>query len=204
MSETKPVVQEVILVEGKYDKNALLQVVDATVVTTEGFGVFKDQQRLDFFRCLAQERGLILLTDSDGAGFLIRNFLKGAIPKEQLKQAYVPDVYGKERRKRKAGKEGKLGVEGMSPEVLLQSLRQAGATFAGEACAAPRRQITHQDFYELGLSGGANSAAHRAKLMAHLNLPARMSANALLDALNILMEREQLFACCAALFPAET
>ena len=133
MKNKKPFVREVILVEGKYDKNTLSQIVDAAIVTTDGFSVFQDREKLAFFRRLAAQRGLIVLTDSDGAGFLIRNFLKGAIPKEQLKQAYVPDVYGKERRKRRPGKEGKLGVEGMTAEVLLDALRQAGATMDGAA-----------------------------------------------------------------------
>ena len=142
MKNKKPFVREVILVEGKYDKNTLSQIVDAAIVTTDGFSVFQDREKLAFFRRLAAQRGLIVLTDSDGAGFLIRNFLKGAIPKEQLKQAYVPDVYGKERRKRRPGKEGKLGVEGMTAEVLLDALRQAGATMDGAAavpCRTPEK-----------------------------------------------------------------
>ena len=122
-------VQEVIVVEGRYDKNALRQAVEATVIETGGFGVFKDGEKLALLRRLAAERGLILLTDSDGAGFVIRNFLKGAIPPDRLKQAYIPDIYGKERRKTAPGKEGKLGVEGMPPAVLLQALERAGAVF---------------------------------------------------------------------------
>ncbi len=200
MNEKKPHIREVILVEGKYDKNTLSQVVDATIVTTDGFGIFKDRQRLSFFRRLAEERGLILLTDSDGAGFVIRNFLKGSIPKERLKQAYVPDVFGKERRKRKGGKEGKLGVEGMTPEILIQALRQAGATIDGEEAIETKERITKQDLFVLGLSGGENSAVYRKILMQHLELPEHMSVNALLDALNILMNREQLIVCCEKLF----
>lgn len=200
MNGKKPAIREVILVEGKYDKNALSQVVDATIVTTDGFGVFKDRQKLSFFRRLAAERGLILLTDSDGAGFLIRNFLKGAIPSEQLKQAYIPDVYGKERRKRKAGKEGKLGVEGMKPEILLRVLTEAGATIDGQTAENQRERITKQDLFALGLSGGADSARRRKKLMSHLDLPEHMSANALLEALNVLMDRAELENCCAELF----
>ena len=128
----KPKIKEVIVVEGRYDKNTLLQVVDATVVTTGGFSVFNDEEKLLFFRRLAQQRGLILLTDSDGAGFVIRNYLKGTVPADQIKQAYIPDVFGKERRKKRPGKERKLGVEGMTPAVLLEALRRAGATFEGE------------------------------------------------------------------------
>lgn len=199
MRGKKPSVREVILVEGKYDKNTLSQVVDAAIVTTDGFSVFQNKEKLAFFRRLAAERGLIVLTDSDGAGFLIRNFLKGAIPKDQLKQAYVPDVYGKERRKRRPGKEGKLGVEGMKAEVLLEALRQAGATIDG-AAAVPRHAITKQDLYVLGLSGGANSAERRKKLLRCLDLPAHLSANAMLDALNLLVGRAELKVCCETLF----
>lgn len=199
MRGKKPSVREVILVEGKYDKNTLSQVVDAAIVTTDGFSVFQNKEKLAFFRRLAAERGLIVLTDSDGAGFLIRNFLKGAIPKDQLKQAYVPDVYGKERRKRRPGKEGKLGVEGMKAEVLLEALRQAGATIDG-AAAVPRHAITKQDLYALGLSGGSNSAERRKKLLRCLDLPERLSANAMLDALNLLVGRAELKVCCETLF----
>ena len=131
-------IREVIVVEGRYDKNTLSQVVDATVVTLGGFSVFNDKEKLAFLRRLAEKQGLIVLTDSDGAGFVIRNYLKGALPKDKVKQAYIPDVHGKERRKRHAGKEGKLGVEGMKPEVLVECLRRAGATFEGED--APRQR----------------------------------------------------------------
>ena len=134
-------IKEVIVVEGRYDKNTLSQIVDATVITVGGFSVFNDKEKLAFLRRLAQERGLIVLTDSDGAGFVIRNYLKGALPKDQVKQAYIPDIHGKERRKRRAGKEGKLGVEGMKPEVLLEALRKAGATFLDEeACAGEAKE----------------------------------------------------------------
>ncbi len=188
-------IREVIVVEGRYDKNALKQVVEATVVETGGFGVFNDRERLALLRRLAAERGLILLTDSDGAGFVIRNFLKGAIPKQQLKQAYIPDVYGKERRKAAPGKEGKLGVEGMPPAVLLAALERAGATFLdGESRPAgeEERPLTKADMFALGLSGGPDSAARRAALLKKLGLPERMTANALLEAVNILYSRGEI------------
>ena len=186
-------VREVIVVEGRYDKNALRQVVDATVVETGGFGVFNDRERLALLRRLAAERGLILLTDSDGAGFVIRNFLKGAIPKTQLKQAYIPDVYGKERRKAAPGKEGKLGVEGMAPQVLLSALERAGATFEdGDGPAREHTPITKADLYELGLTGRPDSAQRRSALLRKLALPEHMTANALLETLNILTSREEL------------
>lgn len=184
-------IREVIVVEGRYDKNTLKQVVDATVVETRGFGVFNDRERLALLRRLAAERGLILLTDSDGAGFVIRNFLKGAIPKSQLKQAYIPDVRGKERRKTAPGKEGKLGVEGMSPQVLLEALERAGAVFEDEESPAARQAVTKVDFYELGLTGGPESTAKRAVLLRKLGLPERMTTNALLEAVNLLYSREE-------------
>ncbi len=190
-------VREVIVVEGRYDRNALRQVVDATVVETCGFGVFRDRERLALLRRLGRERGLILLTDSDGAGFVIRNFLRGAIPGQQLKQAYIPDVPGKERRKAAPGREGKLGVEGMPPQVLLEALERAGATFEGEEGAAEdRRPVTKADFYALGLTGGPDSASRRAALLRRLDLPERMTANALLEAVNILYTREEFMNLC--------
>ena len=188
----KPRIREVIVVEGRYDKNTLLQAVDAVVVETGGFAVFNDREKTAYLRRLAQTRGLILLTDPDGAGFVIRSHLKGVIPPEKLKQAYVPDVYGKERRKRRGGKEGKLGVEGMSPEVLLAALKNAGATIEGETTARGNDQITKQDFVEFGLSGGLNASERRKRLQNRLHLPEHMSANALLQALNLLLSREEL------------
>ncbi len=189
-------VREVIVVEGRYDKNALKQTVEAMVVETRGFGVFNDRERLALLRRLAEQRGLILLTDGDGAGFVIRNFLKGAIPKKQLKHAYIPDMYGKERRKATPGREGKLGVEGMSPEVLLEALERAGATFEDGEAIQSRQPITKADFYELGLTGGPDSAARRSELLRKLDLPERMTANALLEAVNLLYSREELLKFC--------
>ncbi len=186
-------IKEVIVVEGRYDKNTLSQVVDATIVTLGGFSVFNDREKLAFLRRLAEKQGLIVLTDSDGAGFVIRNHLKGAIPKEQMKQAYIPDIYGKERRKRRAGKEGKLGVEGMEPEVLLEALRRAGATFLdGAAEEEPRQPITKADLFALGLSGGPGSAEKRKALLRRLELPQHLTANGLLEALDLLYSREEL------------
>ena len=189
-------IKEVIVVEGRYDKNTLSQIVDATVITVGGFSVFNDKEKLAFLRRLAEERGLIVLTDSDGAGFVIRNYLKGALPKEKVKQAYIPDIHGKERRKRHAGKEGKLGVEGMKPEVLLDALRKAGATFLDEEeCATEKRDpITKADLFELGLTGGSDSTAKRQALLKKLNLPERLTANGMLEALNLLYDRESLLA----------
>ena len=181
--------KQAIVVEGRYDKNTLSQLVDAPIFETNGFGVMKDRELLDFLRRVAQTRGLIILTDSDGAGFVIRNFLKGALPKDKVLHAYIPDIYGKERRKTHAGKEGKLGVEGMTPEILLSALRNAGAQT--EQTDAPTERITKTDMFLAGLSGGAGSAEKRAKLQNELRLPAHLGANAFLDALNLLMSREE-------------
>ena len=187
-------IREVIVVEGRYDKNTISQVVDATVVTLGGFSVFNNKEKLAFLRRLAEERGLIVLTDSDGAGFVIRNYLKGALPKDKVKQAYIPDIHGKERRKRHAGKEGKLGVEGMRPEVLLETLARAGATFLdGEGESALRKEpIAKADLFTLGLTGGPDSSAKRQTLLKKLDLPEHLTANGMLEALNLLYDRETL------------
>lgn len=191
-------VREVIVVEGRYDKNTVSQVVDATVITLGGFAVFNDKEKLAFLRRLAEKQGLIILTDSDGAGFLLRNYLKGALPRGKVKQAYIPDVRGKERRKRKGGKEGKLGVEGMSPAVLLEALRRAGATFEGEAPPEARgAALTKADLFDLGLAGGEGSAERRRLLLRRLDLPEHLTANGMLEALNLLFDRRELEALLA-------
>ena len=184
-------IKEAILVEGRYDKNTLAQIVDAPILETSGFGIFKDKEQLSFLRKVAHQRGLIVFTDSDGAGFVIRNHLKSAIAPKYLKHAYIPDVYGKERRKTAAGKEGKLGVEGMPPDVILEALRRAGATFENEDNHTPQT-ITKQDLVELGLSGGKDSSEKRKALLKQLELPEHMSANAMLQALNLLYTAEEL------------
>ena len=185
-------IKEAIVVEGRYDKNTLSQLVDTMIIETKGFGIFKDNERLALLRRLAKERGLVVLTDSDGAGFVIRNFLKGAIPPQQVKHAYIPDLFGKERRKRQPGKEGKLGVEGMSPQVLEQVLRRAGATVLDET--APEREspgLTKADLFAAGLAGGEGSAQRRLELLRRLELPEHMSANALLAVLNGCYSRQE-------------
>ena len=184
-------IREAIVVEGRYDKNTLSQIVDAPILETAGFGIFKDKKQMALLRQAAEKRGLIVFTDSDGAGFVIRNRIKSAIPGKFLKHAYTPDILGKERRKTAPGKEGKLGVEGMTREVILEALRKAGATIEGED-AAPANQITKQDLMELGLSGGADASARRLALLKKLNLPEHMSANAMLQALNLLYSLEEL------------
>ena len=190
-------IREAIVVEGRYDKNTLSQIVEAPILETAGFGIFKDKKQMALLRQAAEKRGLIVFTDSDGAGFVIRNHIKSAIPAKFLKHAYTPDILGKERRKAAPGKEGKLGVEGMTREIILEALRKAGATFEGEE-AASTHQITKQDLMELGLSGGADSSAKRLALLKKLNLPEHMSANAMLQALNLLYSLEELETICRA------
>ena len=193
-------IKEALVVEGKYDKNTLAQLVDARIFVTEGFGIFKDPEKLTLLRAVAEKRGLIVLTDSDGAGLVIRNHLKGAIDPALVKHAYIPDVFGKEKRKAAPGKEGKLGVEGMEPTVLLQALRNAGATIIdGPVGAAIGRQpdaesieITKTELYELGLTGKPDSKERRRALQKRLGLPENLSANALLTALNCLYTKKEL------------
>ena len=190
----KPRVKEAILVEGRYDKNTVLQAVDALVVETGGFSVLNDRERIAFFRKLAAERGLVILTDGDGAGFLIRGKLKGALPPDRVKHAYIPDVYGKERRKKAPSAEGKLGVEGMTPEILIEALRRAGCTFEEEdaAPALSGGEVTRALMIELGLSGGEGSSERRAALARKLDLPERISAKGLYEVLRALMSAEKL------------
>lgn len=186
--------RQAIVVEGKYDQNTLRQIVDTAIFTTNGFADMKDPALLRLLRQAAQTTGLVILTDSDGAGFLIRNTLKSALPETGVLHAYIPDLPGKEKRKAAPGKEGLLGVEGMTPEILLKALRDAGAEFADGSTPPPAREpITKQDLFALGLSGGPESAKKRAALLKALSLPAHMSANALLQALNVLFSREEFF-----------
>ena len=186
--------RQAIVVEGKYDQNTLRQLVDTAIFTTNGFTGMKDPALLRLLQQAAQTTGLIILTDSDGAGFLIRNTLKSALPETGVLHAYIPDLPGKEKRKAAPGKEGLLGVEGMRPEILLKALRNAGAEFADGSTPPPAREpITKQDLFALGLSGGPESAKKRAALLKALSLPAHMSANALLQALNVLFSREEFF-----------
>lgn len=187
-------IRQAIIVEGKYDQNTLSQLVDTTIFQTRGFGVMHDKALLELLRKAAKTTGLIIFTDSDGAGFVIRNFLKGALPKEGVLHAYIPDIPGKEKRKRAPGKEGLLGVEGMTKEILLEALENAGADLGGEAAKKPGDTITKFDLYTADLSGRPDSAAKRAAFLEKLRFPAHMSANALLDALNLLYTREEFLA----------
>ncbi|MBO4937916.1 MAG: DUF4093 domain-containing protein [Oscillospiraceae bacterium] len=184
-------IKEAIVVEGRYDKNTLSQIVDAPILETSGFGIFKNKEQMVLLRKVAEKRGLIVFTDADGAGFVIRNHIKSAIPNQYLKHAYTPDILGKERRKREPGKEGKLGVEGMKGDVIIESLRRAGATFEGETNAESAKQITKADLMELGLYG-PGSADRRAMLIKKLRFPEKISTNGFLQALNLLYSPEEL------------
>lgn len=186
-------IREAIVVEGRYDKNTLAQVVDAPILETAGFGIMKDKAQLELLRQVAKKRGLIVFTDSDGAGFVIRNFLKGSIDPQYLKHAYIPDIPGKERRKSAPGKEGKLGVEGMTPQVIIECLRRAGATVEGEESAVKTAEITKMDMFFLGLSGGPESKTKRLALLKMLDLPAHLSSNGLLQALNLLYTKDEIY-----------
>lgn len=188
-------VREAIVVEGRYDVNTVRQVVDAIVLSSGGFRIFHDKEQLCLLRKIAETRGLIVLTDSDGAGFVIRNYIKGALPSGSIKQAYIPDIVGKERRKRHGSKEGKLGVEGMRPEVILEALRRAGATFedeSGSSSVQLETAISKADFYAWGLSGQKDSASRRAAVLKALDLPSHMTANALLEFINAVSSRTEL------------
>lgn len=191
----KPRIKEAIVVEGRYDKDALMQAVDAVVVETGGFGVFSDGERLELIRRLARERGVVLLTDSDGAGQLIRGHLRGRISDGEIKHAYVPAVAGKERRKKVGSKEGLLGVEGMRPEVIIAALERAGATFLDDAERerAVRDEITKADYIAAGLSGSADAAARREAVCRELGLPQRISAPGLFAVLRVLVTKGELF-----------
>ena len=187
MPEQKPRLREVIVVEGRYDRNALSQVVDALIFETGGFGIFHHPEKVEALRMLAEQRGLIILTDSDGAGFVIRNKLKGLLPQERIRQAYVPAVEGKEKRKPKPSRQGLLGVEGMRPEVLLKALRRAGATENDNPPWA-----TSALFFSLGLTGKSGSAELRRKLAESLDLPAGISQTDLKKAVSALLTETEL------------
>jgi len=187
-------IREVIVVEGRYDKNAVAQAVDGVIIETAGFGIFSDREKVRLLRTLAEKRGLIILTDSDGAGFFIRGRLRGMLD-GTVKHAYIPDVEGRERRKASPSKEGKLGVEGMGKDVIIKALERAGATFEDEAVDAPVFDpITKSDMFVVGLSGGADSAAARREFAKRLGLPERLSSNGLLGVLNVLYTRREFLA----------
>ena len=183
--------REAVIVEGRYDKIKLSGIIDTPIIETNGFRVFKDSEKLSLIRRIAAVRGILIFTDSDGAGFVIRNFLNGAVPKEQVKHCYIPQLAGKEKRKAQPGKEGLLGVEGVSDEVIIDAIRKSGAEIIGEERKA-RREITKADLYSLGLTGTENSAKLRQALLKNLGMPSYLSTNAMLTALNCLYSFEEL------------
>ena len=189
--------KQAVIVEGKYDKAKLSSLVDATIVTTDGFDVFRDREKLAYIRALAEKNGVIILTDSDAAGFRIRAHIAGAVDPEKITHVYIPDIFGKERRKTQPSAEGKLGVEGMPAGVLLDALRRAGVAVEGQDAPAPAKRaapVTKADLVEWGLSGGPDSAGRRRRVLAALGLSARMNANAMLSAINALYTRGEFLA----------
>lgn len=191
--ENKIKLTEAVIVEGKYDKIKLSNILDAFIIETNGFAVFKDKTKLSFIKKLAKERGIIILTDSDHAGFMIRNYISSGVPKEQIKNVYIPDIFGKEKRKNTPSKEGKLGVEGMTKEVIVEALSKAGITSSKSVCSDP---VTTVDFYDLGLTGGAGSKAKRKALCKALDLPEFLSTSSLISCINNFMTKEEFYSVC--------
>lgn len=191
--EDKIKLSEAVIVEGKYDKIKLSNILDAFIIETNGFAVFKDKTKLSFIKKLAKERGIIILTDSDHAGFMIRNYISSGVPKEQIKNVYIPDIFGKEKRKNSPSKEGKLGVEGMTKEVIVEALSKAGITSSNSVCSDP---VTTVDFYDLGLTGGACSKAKRKALCKALDLPEFLSTSSLISCINNFMIKEEFYSVC--------
>ena len=191
--EDKIKLSEAVIVEGKYDKIKLSNILDAFIIETNGFAVFKDKTKLSFIKKLAKERGIIILTDSDHAGFMIRNYISSGVPKEQIKNVYIPDIFGKEKRKNAPSKEGKLGVEGMTKEVIVEALSKAGITSSKSVCSDP---VTTVDFYDLGLTGGAGSKVKRKALRKVLDLPEFLSTSSLISCINNFMTKEEFYSVC--------
>ena len=183
-------IKEAVIVEGKYDKIKLSAIIDTVIIETDGFAVFKDKEKQKFIRFLAEKRGIIIMTDSDSAGFKIRNFINGITKSENIKNVYIPDIYGKEKRKTEMSKEGKLGVEGMKPEIILSALEKAGV-LCDKNEKTECYKITHTDFFEDGISGGENSSEIRKALAKQLDLPERISSSALLKIINVYMTYDE-------------
>lgn len=182
-------VDQVVIVEGRYDKIKLSSIIDGIIIETEGFGIFKDKDKQRLIRKLAEKKGIVILTDSDSAGFVIRNFITSIVPKDHITNVYIPDIYGKEKRKSEASKEGKLGVEGVSADVIANAFEKAGIGVS-ESVKSERREITLNDFYDDGLTGSADSKAKRQRILIKLDLPEKMSTKAMLDILNLFLTYE--------------
>lgn len=185
-------IREAIIVEGRYDKIKLSSIVDAPIIETNGFRVFSDKEKQSLIRKIAETRGILIMTDSDSAGFVIRNFLKGSVDNSKIKNCYIPQIKGKEKRKAKGGKEGLLGVEGVSDEVIINAIRKSGAEIVGEENNIAERKITKADLFVLGLTGTENSEINRKKILKKLGLPSYLSTNAFLTAINCLYSLEEL------------
>lgn len=184
-------IKEAIIVEGRYDKIKLSSIVDAPIIETNGFRIFSDKEKQNLIRKIADTRGLLILTDSDGAGFVIRNFLKGVVDKSKIKHCYIPQLEGKEKRKRERSKEGFLGVEGVSDDIIINAIKTSGAVVVGEE-TLPEHKITKSDLFILGLTGVENADKKRKALLKYLNMPSYLSTNALLTALNCLYSFEEI------------
>ncbi|MCH5202181.1 MAG: DUF4093 domain-containing protein [Oscillospiraceae bacterium] len=183
--------KEAVIVEGRYDKIKLSALIDAPIIETNGFRIFKDKEKQSLIRQIAEKRGILIITDSDSAGFVIRNFLKGIVKESDIKQCYIPQLRGKEKRKEKPSKEGFLGVEGLDDEDILRAVRNSSATIIGEN-TAKSAEITKADFYDLGLTGRENSKGNREKVLNFLNIPTYLSTNAMITSLNTLVTLEEL------------
>lgn len=185
--------EQVIVVEGKYDKIKLESIIDATIIVTNGYGIFKDKEKLELIRFYARNKGIIVLTDSDGAGFKIRGFLKGSVPEGSVKHVYIPDVFGKEKRKEKPSCEGKLGVEGIKKDLIIEAFRKAGISFTddGDEIKTEKNPVTRTDIYEAGLTGMPDSTERRRKFLRKLGLPERLSTTGMLEAVNTMMSSEE-------------
>lgn len=182
-------IKQAVIVEGKYDKIKVSNILDTLIIETDGFGIFKDKNKQKLIRRLAETRGILILTDSDSAGFTIRSFLKGIVPKEQLINVYIPDIFGKEKRKSEPSKEGKLGVEGVKSDVIIDALKKAGVKFDVDAESPKKTQpVTKTDLFLDGLSGGKDSAEKRARLLKQLDLPEHLSSNSMLKLINSFMD----------------
>lgn len=197
-------IKEAIIVEGTYDKIKLSSFIDGVIFVTGGFSVISNKKRMETIKTLAEDMGIVILTDSDTAGFKIRNYIKQSVSPHFVKHAYIPEIKGKEKRKTQPGKEGLLGVEGISQEIIIKALKEAGCEIDGQAKHInSSRPITKADLYILGLSGDKNSTKKRQTLSYALGMPSKISSNMLISVLNRLMTYDELIKLCDELFPSK-
>ena len=185
-------IDQAIIVEGKYDKIKLSSIIDGIIITTNGYGIFKDKEKLELIRFYARNRGIIILTDSDSAGFKIRGYLKGSVPSDKITNVYIPDIFGKEKRKEKPSCEGKLGVEGIDKNIIIESFKKSGVIFGSSDIPEKREPITRTDIYELGLTGAPDSSLLRKKLLHKLKLPEKLSTTGMLEIINTMISKSEL------------